>query len=549
MLITQYLFLTAGKKLFIRAIRLSLTFSSFPDFSSVSKDKKSIEKQKKFSQYDISLRIKLLCFSKNLRRFIMTGAVVYARYSSERQTEQSIEGQLHKCYEYAKINGLTILETYIDRAMTGTNDKRTAFQQMLADSEKKTSWNVVLVYAIDRFGRNSIEVAINKQKLKKNGKILISATQRTSENIDGTKNLDGILLENVYIGLAEYYSAELSQKIIRGQYESLNKGNYIGGIVPFGYRVENKKIFIDEERAKIVREIFNEYVNGKTVPEIVDSLTDKGILYKGKPFVLNTVYKMLKSKRYAGIYYYKDKFYDNIYPPIISQELFTKIQIISKENKLGKTGKEEKFLLRNKLICGYCGKSIQGESGTSHTGKVMHYYKCMGRKRTHDCNKKIDRKDTLENLVINTTLQILNKPETISFIAEQVIRQHKEKNESDSLIKILSEQKSSATKSLSNILKAIEAGIINETTKNRMEELEQTIAQLNEKIIIEKAKAENYLTKEEICYFIPNAIKKNPESMIRILIKQVVVYDDKIEIFLQLYKQKSRRQRSGFYFD
>ena len=86
----------------------------------------------------------------------MTGAVVYARYSSERQTEQSIEGQLHKCYEYAKINGLTILETYIDRAMTGTNDKRTAFQQMLADSEKKTSWNVVLVYAIDRFGRNSI---------------------------------------------------------------------------------------------------------------------------------------------------------------------------------------------------------------------------------------------------------------------------------------------------------------------------------------------------------------------------------------------------------
>ena len=128
-------------------------------------------------------------------------------------------------------------------------------------------------------------------------------------------------------------------------------------------------------------------------------------------------------------------------------------------------------------------------------------------------------------------MQILNKPETISFIAEQVIRQHKEKNESDSLIKILSEQKSSATKSLSNILKAIEAGIINETTKNRMEELEQTIAQLNEKIIIEKAKAENYLTKEEICYFIPNAIKKNPESMIRILIKQVVVYDDKIEIF------------------
>lgn len=476
----------------------------------------------------------------------MKGAVIYARYSSERQTEQSIEGQLHKCYEYAKANDLTILETYIDRAMTGTNDRRTAFQQMLVDSEKKTSWDVVLVYAIDRFGRNSIEVALNKQKLKKNGKILISATQRTSENIDGTKNLDGILLENVYIGLAEYYSAELSQKIVRGQYESLNKGNYIGGPIPFGYRVENKKIVIDEERAEIVREIFNEYVNGKRVPDIINALTDRGIFYKGKPFVLNTVYSMIKSKRYAGIYYYKDKFYGNIYPPIITQDLLSKIQDLLKENQKGKNGKVEKFLLRNKLICGYCGKGIQGDSGTSKTGKIMYYYKCMGRKRTHDCNKNINRKDALEKLVINSTLQLLNKPETISFIADQIIRQQKEKAESDSIIKILSDQKADATKSLANVLKAIEAGIINETTKNRMEELEKTITKLNEKILFEKSKAENFLTKEEICDFIIKAIKRNPEAMIRILIKQVVVYDDKIELFYNFTSKNPDDNRRDF---
>lgn len=138
----------------------------------------------------------------------MKGAVIYARYSSEKQNEQSIEGQLRICNQYAEANGLTILDTYIDRAMTGTNDHRPAFQQMLADCEKAVPWDIVLVYAIDRFGRNSIEIAVNKQRLKKHKKTLISATQRTSENIDGTKNLDGILLENVYIGLAEYYSAE-----------------------------------------------------------------------------------------------------------------------------------------------------------------------------------------------------------------------------------------------------------------------------------------------------------------------------------------------------
>ena len=142
-------------------------------------------------------------------------AVIYARYSSDSQSEQSIEGQLRVCNEYAKNNNILVLKTYIDRAMTGTNDNRPDFQRMLKDSEK-SSWDAVLVYALDRFGRNAVEVAVNKQKLKKTGKILVSATQRTSDNLDGTKNLDGIILENVYIGIAEYYSADLSLKIRRG---------------------------------------------------------------------------------------------------------------------------------------------------------------------------------------------------------------------------------------------------------------------------------------------------------------------------------------------
>ena len=187
----------------------------------------------------------------------------YGRYSSERQNEQSIEGQLNICEKYAEQNGLKIVETYIDRAMTGTNDQRPAFQKMLADCEKNVPWEIVLVYAIDRFGRNSIEIAINKQKLKKNNKMLISATQRTSDNIDGTKNLDGILLENVYIGLAEYYSAELSQKVRRGLHESRQKGYYTGGSIPYGYKVKDKKIYIDEDKAEIIRFIFKEYASGK----------------------------------------------------------------------------------------------------------------------------------------------------------------------------------------------------------------------------------------------------------------------------------------------
>lgn len=90
----------------------------------------------------------------------MKKAIIYARYSSERQTEQSIEGQLRVCYEYAKENDLVIVQEYIDRATTGTNDNRYYFQKMLSDSEK-SDWEVVLVYALDRFGRNSTEMGVN----------------------------------------------------------------------------------------------------------------------------------------------------------------------------------------------------------------------------------------------------------------------------------------------------------------------------------------------------------------------------------------------------
>ena len=86
----------------------------------------------------------------------MKTAVVYARYSSEKQTEQSIEGQLRVCQEFAAKNDIKIVDTYIDRATTGTNDNRAAFQKMLSDSEKNPIWDIVLVYALDRFGRNTM---------------------------------------------------------------------------------------------------------------------------------------------------------------------------------------------------------------------------------------------------------------------------------------------------------------------------------------------------------------------------------------------------------
>ena len=170
----------------------------------------------------------------------MKTGVIYARYSSERQTEQSIEGQLRDCNEYAEKNDIRIVDTYIDRAMTGTNDKRTEFQRMLKDSALK-AWDYVLVYKLDRFGRNKYEIAMNKHTLKLNGVKLLYA----KENIPDTP--EGIILESLLEEMAEYYSAELSQKVKRGMRETRSKGNFTGGYTLFGYRIANKKVVIQED--------------------------------------------------------------------------------------------------------------------------------------------------------------------------------------------------------------------------------------------------------------------------------------------------------------
>ena len=332
----------------------------------------------------------------------MKTAVIYARYSSASQTEQSIEGQLHVCTQYAKANDLIVVDTYIDRATTGTNDNRAAFQQMLKDSEN-AAWEVVLVYAIDRFGRNSVEVALNKQRLKTNGKVLISATQRTSDNLDGTKNLDGILLENVYIGIAEYYSAELSQKILRGLRESRRKGQFCGGKIPYGYYVTDKKVQVDEEKAEVVRFIFRQYAAGVYVPKIICKLNEKGLLHNGKPFLPNAIYGILRNERYLGIMRIRDEVYDNIYPQIVDADLYEKVKRKLIKNKIGSRSVKEVYLLRNKVKCGYCGNIISAECGTARNGETIRYYKCLGRKKHHNgCSKHPVRKESLEELVLDS---------------------------------------------------------------------------------------------------------------------------------------------------
>ena len=388
----------------------------------------------------------------------MKYAVIYARYSCERQTEQSIEGQLRICNEFAEKNDLRIVDTYIDRAMTGTNDHRPEFQRMLSDSDKPQIWDIVLVYALDRFGRNSIEVAVNKQRLKKNNKILISATQRTSMNIDGSKNLDGIILENVMIGLAEYYSAELSQKIRRGMNESRQKGNYTGGFVLFGYRVENKKLVIHEDEAQIVRQIFSDYASNKKVTNILKELQDKN-------------------------------------------------------------------------------------------GLIIRYYKCNSKKRKkQDCSLNAFRKEVIESLVINTTLEVFASDTNLRTLAEKIAERQLIRLNNCSVLNILQEEHTKVSQAIENILKNAEQGLITKSIQERLQQLEEKQSSLHEKIEIEKSKTRLVLKPEDITQYIRKALQKKPRELIDLLVKEVIVFNDKIQIIYNYTKNPDDLDHQDFIF-
>ena len=154
-------------------------------------------------------------------------AVIYARYSSDKQTEQSIDGQLRECNDFAKRKGYTIVNTYCDSAISGKTDKRPQFQQMIMDSKSK-QFSVVIVWKIDRFSRDKYDSVYYKHALKQNGVSVISATEPIDDSPEGQ------LMESMFEGFSVYFLKDLAQKVNRGMTENAIKCKFNGGNYTFG---------------------------------------------------------------------------------------------------------------------------------------------------------------------------------------------------------------------------------------------------------------------------------------------------------------------------
>lgn len=462
--------------------------------------------------------------------------VIYARYSSDRQNEQSIAGQVEVCTEWAKKNDINIVQIYHDEALTGKNDKRPAFQQMIKDA-KNGGFDYVIVYKVDRFARNRYDSAIYKAQLKKNGVRVISAMENIA---DGP---EGIILESVLEGMAEYYSANLAQNVIRGMGQRAEQGKYLGGTVPLGYKIDKDKNYvIDKSTELIVRRVYELYSDGVTIKEICNELNAAG--YKtstGKKFSYGSLHRILTNPKYIGRYECMGAVLENAIPQIIDKEMFDKVQQRVQKNKISPASCKSNvnFHLTGKLFCGKCGNNMVGDSGTSKTGTTHYYYSCIEKKRNHACTKKTVKKDWIEQIITDITINEVLTDENIEYISQKAFELNEKERKDTSELVLLKKTLHDVENVINNLIKAIEQGIITDSTKQRLLDAEEQKKSLQLSIAKEQIK-KPVITKEQIKFFLYDMKDKvynadeRIDVIIRTFVNAVYLYDDKLIITFNL---------------
>ena len=368
----------------------------------------------------------------------MENVVVYARFSSHSQTEQSIEGQLKVCKEYAERNNYRIIHEYIDRAMSGTSDKRPEFQKMIEDS-KNRHFKYVLVYQLDRFARDRYDSATYKHKLKKNGVRVISA----KENISA--DASGILMESVLEGMAEYYSAELAQKIKRGMEISAKKCKFIGGKRVFGFNITPEKDYvINEEEAYWVKYVFDSYLLRIQPIEIIETLKKHGIkTTSNKDFTHDSLFRLLGNRKYIGEYSCGNITIEHGIPQIIDDETFEKVSLIRKmkSERSISWSNQTQYCLTGKIYCAECGQPLIGDSCRGKMGKKYYYYTCINRKKKHTCKLPSFPKEELEKSVVESVKNLMSDELIITIVDRAISKINKENSSIDQIKQLKKELK------------------------------------------------------------------------------------------------------------
>ena len=490
-------------------------------------------------------------------------AVIYARFSSHNQRDESIDAQERACREYAKRKGLQVIEVYADRAKSGTSAEREEFQRMIKDSGEK-KFRYLIIHKLDRFSRDRNDAVIYKYKLKANGVTVLSVT----ENIDGSP--ESMIMEALFESMADYFSKNLAREVRKGQRETALQHKHLGGTPPLGLEVDpqTRKYVINEKEAEIVRIIFEKYADGIGYNQILSYLNSMGYRTKrGNQFGKNSLYSILENEKYVGTYVFNKRLEKNavgkrnptvipreewiiaedVIPAIIDQRTFDIVQAKMSENKrrAGQYTAKEIYLLSGLIFCGECGRSMCGNVRTNgrRSGNYASY-RCSRRHNKQGCHNKEIRRDYIDNYVLDELYNRLFSKVSLKNLTEMLNDYNAMmSSQSDSEITAIKTQIQDIDCKINRLLELVsEGGIKIDTIGGKLKELEAQRQEREDTLKDFELKNKASLISEEQVKeiiirsgeFIRAHNISECRNFIKSYVEKVIVYDEKVEVIFKV---------------
>lgn len=477
-------------------------------------------------------------------------AVIYARYSSDNQREESIDAQLRICRRHCADKGYDVVHEYVDEAFSATNDNRPAYQQMLKDAAKG-GFDVVIFHKVNRNARNEYDYYMNKMKLMRAGVSIEYAGQAFD-----TQTPEGQLMENQLVGMAAYFSRNLAKEVKKGQNENALKCIHNGGTPPLGYDVDpiTRKYIINEKEAVIIRYLFTAYANGASYPEMLEECERRGYRTKrGNKFGKNSLHDLLVNKKYIGTYVYgRTRGSKNLprnshkqssdaveipngMPAIIDMETWVRAQNRIKQRTYNNSSfhGEQKFMLQRLIVCGNCGAHMHGtwyRKKQKDGSRVLHaYYRCRG------CDAKQISRKKIEQYVVNAVRKTISNKSQVDRLVTSINKELEHQNVSIATeVNSIAKELSAIDKANDNLMQLVEQGQISEIVLARLNKNSERSSILRARMAELRQQTQQALDADKVLAVLAKWTTVNDEegltAMVRSFVSRVTVFNDRIDI-------------------
>lgn len=506
--------------------------------------------------------------NKPTNRKILKRVFIYMRYSSSMQNPMSIDAQRRAIRKFCKEHGYKIEKEFVDEAKSATTDERDAFQQMMKEA-READIDAIVVHKFDRFSRNMNDALTYECILQKNGVELISVTEPNDNSPVS------ILVRNIMFSTSDYFSRNLATEVQKGKKEAAYNCRHVGGLAPYGYDVgEDRKYVINDKESKVVKLIFQMYINDYSYKQIADYLNKNGhTTKKGLPFNKNSFSSILENaERYTGIYIYNraaSKYSDGTrnshrykndneiiripdgMPRIISDKIYEEFLAKREANKedSGKYHSKRYYLLNGLITCGECDRAYTGNTSFAGRNKTEYAtYRCGAYR--DGCKNKAVNINYLNDFVLDLLTDIIfdskNHKRIITAIDEKIYRINNKSSNKKKCIKNEITQLDFAINKLTDVI--IQSDNIDGLT-DKLKDLEKKRAHLENKYK-DCDITEDKISKEEL-----NKVKKKFKKyllkkdlpvcrkLIRSFVDEIVVYNDRVEITLKTASEHRKEDR------